>query len=945
MKVPTRYVPVRMCLFSKKSNITQTQTNMILKTVAGFFLIVFLMLPAELSGQTGAATTLDWIRTVETDEEAQLSSHQAGRVHPLVQRLLMMSETSFERGYTTFHDDERTPHVDLIIYTDDGNAVLPGRAVRVVDGIYAVRARKSEVEAFVRTNRYSWIEPALQHEIMLNRTRAETGAETLHHGLVNGVSYTGEGVLAAVFDTGIDFTHPSFRKGEQLEQSRIAFIWDQTLETQPGETIWEPPFDYGVVYTRSDIEAFLSGGAPLRTDDTTGHGTHVADITAGSGNQFRGMAPGADIVVIKGGNQNFSAFDIITAVKFMEHLSETEQKPVVGNFSIGGFFTSRDGTEPTELAMDEAMSSPGRVMVAAAGNSGGQDRFVEGRAGQEPVRFNVPEFTPNTGPLNDVLLFDIWFDSPAEATLNVVAPSGFTFTLEPDTFAVAQDSSQGVIIGENIISPNNGDRRITVQIADVVEWYPPATGQWELQLTGTTENYKAWVIRNSVGNQTVVPDGATTDFSVTTPGSGRSVITAGAYVTQDNWINSFKDVRIIPVNPIESRASFSGMGPTRDGRMKPDISAPGQAIAAAFSVDGGYPHRLATPGLKHIYLSGTSMAAPAVAGSVALLLEAFPQARGEDIKNALIGSARNDEFTDGGMNNVWGGGKLDVASALYSLSGEENDSPWLPVLYHTPGTVKNSGEGSILLNRTEGIVYRLPEFFGVVNGIIMYTGELAEGEHAGAMLEFQLVELTGNRIGEPVGEAVRVPVSDFRPFYEEFVDLSGFGVFVDDRKAKGIRIRMDEDDRSDAATFELLARFLDAGALSSVFRVNASEDRLSPMSPGETLYMDVSASIFSGSSDDVPPGYELPFIVDLGNNYPNPFNLQTVIPFELGEATDITLELYDVMGRRVAVLERGRFEAGRYEHQFEASGLATGVYFYRLRTASHSLTEKMLLIK
>lgn len=85
--------------------------------------------------------------------------------------------------------------------------------------------------------------------------------------------------------------------------------------------------------------------------------------------------------------------------------------------------------------------------------------------------------------------------------------------------------------------------------------------------------------------------------------------------------------------------------------------------------------------------------------------------------------------------------------------------------------------------------------------------------------------------------------------------------------------------------------------------------------------------------------------IRLAANYPNPFNPQTSIIFEISEPMDVVLEVFDVNGRRVAVLADQRFTAGSHLIPFRAGSLASGVYFARLTASGRVMTNKMLLLK
>jgi hypothetical protein len=83
----------------------------------------------------------------------------------------------------------------------------------------------------------------------------------------------------------------------------------------------------------------------------------------------------------------------------------------------------------------------------------------------------------------------------------------------------------------------------------------------------------------------------------------------------------------------------------------------------------------------------------------------------------------------------------------------------------------------------------------------------------------------------------------------------------------------------------------------------------------------------------------------LAQNYPNPFNPTTTITYNLPEAADVILEVFDPLGRTIATLERGRMEPGEHHVAFNGSGLASGIYFYQLRADAFVQTRAMLLVK
>ena len=117
---------------------------------------------------------------------------------------------------------------------------------------------------------------------------------------------------------------------------------------------------------------------------------------------------------------------------------------------------------------------------------------------------------------------------------------------------------------------------------------------------------------------------------------------------------------------------FSSRGPTRDGRHKPDLAAPGQYVTAALadlSALAGWPERARASTERLVTIEGTSMAAPVVAGALALMLQRDPALTPEQARTILAASARHDGHTGRGPGRPsYGHGKLDVAALLAPIA-------------------------------------------------------------------------------------------------------------------------------------------------------------------------------------------------------------------------------------------------------------------------------------
>ncbi|MBN1213175.1 MAG: T9SS type A sorting domain-containing protein [candidate division Zixibacteria bacterium] len=101
-----------------------------------------------------------------------------------------------------------------------------------------------------------------------------------------------------------------------------------------------------------------------------------------------------------------------------------------------------------------------------------------------------------------------------------------------------------------------------------------------------------------------------------------------------------------------------------------------------------------------------------------------------------------------------------------------------------------------------------------------------------------------------------------------------------------------------------------------------------------------SFSIMSSGNEVV-----MPEEFSLFQNYPNPFNPTTNIKFTLPEVSSVELSIYNIMGQKVATLINGELSAGEHDVSWNASGYASGIYFYRLQTSEFTETKKMILLK
>lgn len=109
------------------------------------------------------------------------------------------------------------------------------------------------------------------------------------------------------------------------------------------------------------------------------------------------------------------------------------------------------------------------------------------------------------------------------------------------------------------------------------------------------------------------------------------------------------------------------------------------------------------------------------------------------------------------------------------------------------------------------------------------------------------------------------------------------------------------------------------------------------------LALNISTVITSSNANDQIA--DKPAVFRLYDNYPNPFNPTTNIMYELPVVADVSIKVYDIQGRMIVNISKGKQKAGSYTHKFDAGGLASGMYFYKIEAGSFIATKKMMLIK
>jgi hypothetical protein len=499
------------------------------------------------------------------------------------------------------------------------------------------------------------LKPGQRVSTTLDSTTSEIGATP---ALLPASAMTdgGRNAIIGIVDFGCDYAHDNFRNADG--SSRLLKIWNQN-----GDPIPSSPLRYGREYTKADIDAALGQPDPYAAlgyapppdspNEIGTHGTHVTDIAAGNGrgSGVPGVAPNADIIFVESASSDiqWSGSQVVgqsfgDSVQLLEAVgyifNAAAGRPCVVNISLGTNGGPHDGTTLVENGIDRLIGqAPNRAVVISASNS-----FADGihAAGTVPAGGAVDLVWDLPGGDSFSTELEVWYDGDDRFTLEVIAPNGASLmTVGPGENRTLTSSGRVVLLAANRLNdPNNHDNMIGV----FLEQGMPA-GRWTMRLHGTAVTgggFHAWIERDDSGQSSFLPphDSSHTLGSIS---CGRLTIAVGSYDAHK------------PTKPL---SYFSSSGPTRDGREKPEISAPGHNVTAARS-------RTSTRTTRK---SGTSMAAPAVTGVVALVLSEA-QARGRSlaaaqIRDIVINTARRSPPAGTAWDQRYGLGRVSASGAV-----------------------------------------------------------------------------------------------------------------------------------------------------------------------------------------------------------------------------------------------------------------------------------------
>ncbi|HEX2955320.1 MAG TPA: S8 family serine peptidase [Chitinispirillaceae bacterium] len=524
----------------------------------------------------------------------------------------------------------------------------------------------------------------------LDTTRILCGINEAHNTITPRYAYgpyRGNNVLIGIIDTEFDTRHPAFLDSNNT--TRFVSVWDQNDSANSKDN----RFGYGVIKNKNELSIDTAFG-------TKGsfHGTLMAAAAIGSDmkSKYYGVAPEA---LIAGVCYDYTHdMSLINAIEWLFSLADSLDVPCVISMSIGVSAGPHDGTSELDTYIDK-VSGPGRIIVGAAGNDG---------VSHAHVLFDLKANSTPSGtwitPLQNVSekdtfytwRIDLWGEAQKQFMLSTQIYNTSTDELHEETDFITVGLKRSTFKPDTVVLNNDtiiwyiNTERSTLNTKPHAEVL--AVGKKSIYRAGvrlkssTTTKVHGWNMHKKSCESSGMENYINGDNNYTineVGGTAKRIIAAGSYfgrIAIKLWNGELFPAA--ETDTVLHLAGFSGRGPTVDGRTKPDITAPGVKVVSAISSHHKDSSRTVYwpyhPNLYGRYgpATGTSISAPIVAGTIALLLQADSQLTPEKIKSAFQASAIKDDIT-GPLtlpDNNWGSGKLNAIGALDYVLGLPDDT-------------------------------------------------------------------------------------------------------------------------------------------------------------------------------------------------------------------------------------------------------------------------------
>ncbi len=577
--------------------------------------------------------------------------------------------------------DQNETYIEAFIHVSDASVVdeLKGLGVTVQsvlsDRLVTAAVPMSAIGGVADLAGVEYIQAGSEARLLLDEARKDCNVDACHTATADMGAYTGKGVVVGIVDNGFQYSHVDFMTSDGTA-TRIKRVWDQNTTGKAPKN-----YDYGTEYT--ELDEMKAAKCDMTS---TFHASHVTGIAAGADKStgYYGVAPDADLVLVSFKN---ATTNIVDGIKYVFDYAESVGKPCVVNISLGQHLGPHDGTSATDQAFAE-MTGPGRIIVGACGNEGSENLHATKIFTETDQTMKVMLGYGSSTSSTKTSYVDIWGSKDTDIKVKTVVVEN----LRGKIVAESPEVSLGGTTEAKYTFPDGSNVVATVQMAatrDASNNCPDVLLM--CRASSITEGYKLGIVVTGEAGSTVHMWNCASNGVFLTPnkrgwtdgdnnctvgelgGTGEGVISVGSYNTKLVYTtigDGTYEANTALVGQLHDISSFSSIGPTVDGRTKPDVTAPGCAIVSATSryyASFSASSSVAQNGSDYYDVNiGTSMASPFVTGTVALWLQANPNLTPAQVRNIIQKTSRHDDYTGEASttNYVWGAGKIDALAGL-----------------------------------------------------------------------------------------------------------------------------------------------------------------------------------------------------------------------------------------------------------------------------------------
>lgn len=588
---------------------------------------------------------------------------------------------------------------NVIVELNDADFDLSNEVSEVVtqfSNFAVVSVTAAQMERLAAFDEVSRVSLGFENKPMMKAGRAATFVNDVHTGAgdLGGTKYTGKGVLAGLFDTGLDVNHKNFKTTDG--QVRTKGLWVYSGNSSKGNA-YTDPVSISNYTTENQNEThgthvlgIMAGGykgpAEYMEMGSNGRPARVLQTASNSAIPYYGVATEADLGVACGDLYDAA---ILSGVQNIVNYAKSHNQPCVVNLSIGNNIGPHDGSDVFSKGIDELGKYA--IIFISSGNEGRDNISIcaDGRK----IKTFIASNTSNASRANGY--FDLWGSDNQIYTVRLFAYNRstgreeFSYTLDTNLAGKSVKQSDmngfgaskfsGTITLSSNIDPGNNRYNVNATV----------------NLTGSTTQMLFGIEITPKDGQSV--DGFTRNLVYTsqsqpgyTDGSPENSVNGMACGSNIICVGSFCTAKSFPVlsgvalgyqgsSEVDYISNFSSYGRVAGGRNLPDVCAPGEVVISSISE---YYVRAKSQGdsdLSAVYtddsiglfsrnsswqaMQGTSMASPFAAGIVATWLEADPSLKVEDVREILYETSTRDLLINSEIEK-WGAGKINAFAGI-----------------------------------------------------------------------------------------------------------------------------------------------------------------------------------------------------------------------------------------------------------------------------------------